>query len=99
MRIYISGPVTGVPDYRENFEDAEQRIYKDIDGNAHVINPARVLGELPEMEYEEYMKISLHLLGMCDTIYMLDGWQQSTGANRELGYALASDMLIIKEDK
>lgn len=23
MRIYISGPVTGVPDYRENFEDAD----------------------------------------------------------------------------
>ncbi len=99
MRVYISGPVTGVPDYRENFESAEQHIYKDIDENAHVINPARVLGELPEMEYEEYMKISLYLLDMCDTIYMLDGWQQSTGANRELGYALANEMIIIKEEK
>lgn len=37
------------------------------------------------------------LLDMCDTIYMLDGWQQSRGANREFGYAFAKDMLIINE--
>lgn len=99
MRIYISGPVTGVPDYRDNFESAEQRIHKDIDENALVINPVRELGELPELKYEEYMKISLHLLSLCDAIYMLDGWQQSPGANRELDYALANEMLIIKAEK
>jgi hypothetical protein len=44
------------------------------------------------------MDICLRLLDRCDTIYMLDGWQQSKGANREYGYALAKDMMIIKED-
>ncbi|MBO5208498.1 MAG: DUF4406 domain-containing protein [Lachnospiraceae bacterium] len=37
------------------------------------------------------------MLDMCDAIYMLDGWQQSCGANRECGYALAKDKIILKE--
>ena len=45
--------------------------------------------------YEEYMDMSIMLLNMCDCIFMLNGWQQSRGANREYGYALAKDMTII----
>lgn len=49
--------------------------------------------------YEEYMKMSLHMLDMCEAIYMLDGWSKSCGANREFGYALAKDKIIYKEIK
>ena len=44
------------------------------------------------------MKMSLTMLGMCDAIYMMDGWENSCGANREYGYALASGMKIMRED-
>lgn len=48
-------------------------------------------------EYKEYMDMSMMMLSMCDGIYMLKGWEKSTGANREFGYALASDMIIMRE--
>ena len=43
------------------------------------------------------MKMSMTMLEMCQYIYMLKGWEKSLGANREYGYALASDMTIIRE--
>lgn len=94
MRIYISGPITGVDSYLENFKAAEEELKA---GGFEVINPAAFNRVLPEMDYEEYMKIDLELLELCDGIYMLEGWKQSKGANREYGYALAEDMLIIQE--
>lgn len=50
-----------------------------------------------ETTYEEYMKISMCMLDMCNYIYMLKGWEKSCGANREYGYALASDKTIMFE--
>ena len=44
------------------------------------------------------MKVSLVLLDMCDAIYLLEGWQDSRGANREYGYALAKDYIILRAD-
>ena len=37
------------------------------------------------------------MLDMCDSIYMIKGWEKSCGANREYGYALAKDMMIMYE--
>ena len=48
--------------------------------------------------YEEYMKIDMSLLSICDTIYMLKGWENSRGANREYGYALGKRMTILYEE-
>lgn len=50
-----------------------------------------------DTDYEEYMKMSMCMLDMCDYICMLKGWQDSRGANREYGYALAKDKTIIFE--
>ena len=83
-------------DYKYEFGDTEQLIEETFGSDVQIINPARVLGELPKMEYEEYMKICMLLLSMCDTIYMIDGWRQSNGANREYGYAMAKGMAIIR---
>lgn len=96
-RIYLSGPITEVNDYMYKFGEAEEYVEQQYKGA--VVNPARIIAQLPkELEYEECMDICLRLLDKCDAIYMLDGWQQSKGANREYGDALAKDMIIIKED-
>lgn len=96
-RVYISGPITGIEDYMENFDKAEKEL-KSV--GFSVVNPAKILSQMPEnTEYEEYMDMSMMMLSMCDSIYMLKGWEKSTGANREYGYALATDITIMRETK
>ena len=95
-RVYISGPVTGIDDYMERFSKAEKELEAQGFG---VINPAKVNAQLPAdtTSYEEYIQMSMMMLSMCSHIYMLKGWEKSPGANREFGYALASDMIIMRE--
>lgn len=94
-RIYISGAITGTTDYLDRFEKAEKEL---TEKGYVVINPAKVNAMMPvETTYEEYMKMSMTMLDMCDYIYMLKGWQQSRGANREYGYALGTDKVIMIE--
>ena len=95
MKVYISGAITGTDDYMERFKAAEERLTRE---GMSVINPAHANSYMPEdTTYEEYMKVSFCLLEMCDAIYMLRGWEESRGANREYGYALAKDMIIMHE--
>lgn len=90
--IYISGPITGVDNYLDNFNAAEEAL-KEL--GYTVINPARFNSVLPDLKYEQYMSIDFALLDLCDYIYMLDGWQDSKGANREYGYALGKGLKFI----
>ena len=94
-RIYISGPITGVKNFEFNFSEAERKLREK---GHEVINPTKVELLLSKGTYEEYMKIDMLLLDMCDTIYMLKGWEKSCGANREYGYAMAKDYIILHED-
>ncbi len=92
MRIYISGPITNVLDYKEKFARAEKYL-KEKYPATEIINPT-VLSELP-LSYDEYMDLDLRLLDMCGSIYMLDGWEMSKGACIEYGYAMAKDLIIL----
>lgn len=94
MRIYISGGISGVENYREAFSKTHEELIK---GGHDVVNPALYADALPKLSYEEYMKVGLYFLSMCDAIYMLKGWENSRGANREYGYALAKDKIIMTE--
>ena len=44
------------------------------------------------------MDVSFLLLSMADTIYMLNGWENSKGANREYGYALGRGYAVVTEE-
>ena len=95
MKIYISGAITGTYDYMKRFANAEKKL---TEQGYSVINPAKVNTQLPEdTSYEEYMKMCFCMLDMCDSIFMLKGWKKSCGANREYGYAMAKDMIIMYE--
>ncbi len=79
--IYISGPITGIRDYQENFTVAADLL---IDMGCSVVNPAR-LEEIIAGTFsrEQIMAIDLKLLEACDGIFLLPGWEFSKGAKEE----------------
>lgn len=82
MKLYISGKMTGLPDFgRKTFSDAAQRITSD----GHIVlNP----GILPlGLDKSDYMPICLAMLDAADAIYLLNGWDDSPGAILEKRYA------------
>ena len=92
-KIYISGPITGTKDYMSRFSTAHLSLARQ---GYSVVNPAMVSAKLPEdTTYDEYMAMSFAMLDMCDSIYMLDGWENSKGAKMEYERALKNGLNII----
>ena len=92
MRLYISGPITGIENYRRIFQGAKDAL---LAKGYDVVNPAElteVIGD--SFSYDEIMRIDR--LERCDVLVQLPGWEKSRGANIEYGYALGSDKTILK---
>lgn len=93
--VYISGKITGTTDYRERFEKAEEKL---IAQGYDVVNPAKINANLPTIcTHDDYMKVCIAELSICDTIYLLRGYGTSKGALEELAYAINHDYTIIAE--
>lgn len=96
--IYIAGPITGRDrvEFIKHFSSAQEFLE---DKGFIVFNPARVSSSLPDgLSHEEYMAVCMRMLSLCGAIFMLKGWKNSLGANREIGYALGAGMEIFFED-
>lgn len=85
--------MAGIEGYEKNFKAAEVKMKE---AGHEVVNPAEIDGE--GMTREELLKLDLWMMEECDAIYMLKGWQQSCGANREYGFALAKEMGVMFEE-
>lgn len=82
-RVYISGPMTGLPDLNFQAFNAEATRLKNL--GYDVINPAELCDS--SMSWHECMRVDLSALLTCDVIDMIDGWQESSGAHLEMNIA------------
>lgn len=80
MKIYIAGKITGDPDYRAKFADAQRQ----IEAQGHIVlNPAT----LPDgMEPKDYMRICFAMIDVADAVVFLPDAAESAGARLEMAY-------------
>ena len=99
MRVYISGKITGLDNYKDKFKNAEEKILNLNYSIDRIINPANndLILNPKCTNWEEYMKLSLCELSMCNCIFMLDNWENSKGAKLEYEYAKAHSYVILYE--
>lgn len=97
-KVYISGPITGVP--AGEFKRAFFRAYDELKAQGlNPILPPGMMGNEYDLEYDEFMALDLAFLEMCDAIYLLEGWEKSDGATEELNFAAQHRKVILFEDK
>jgi len=88
MKAYIAGKITGNPDYKDQFNAAQQK----IESAGHIVmNPSL----LPKgFEQEEYLHVCKAMIDVCRVVYFLPNWKTSYGANYEMGYAIGAGKTV-----
>ena len=83
--VYLSGPMTGLPDFNYPAFNREARIQA---GHGRIVlNPASTIG-LDSWEWADWMRAALKLQMEADVVHMLPGWRKSPGARIEHRLAL-----------
>ena len=90
MRIYIAGPVTGIPERNGAAFDAAMREL--VDAGYRVTNPLHLVP--PGMESAKAMRRLIPELCARDGVCLLDGWESSAGACVEVAVARACGLEI-----
>lgn len=113
MRIYIAGPIAGYPlGNKEAFAAAAVRLTIEGHAplNPHTVEPVQHAGPCPPgpPAGEEgdgvvrhtapcYMRTDITALLTCDAIYMLTGWELSSGSRTEFEAARAAGLRLMYE--
>jgi hypothetical protein len=83
MKVYISGPMTGIPEW--NFP-AFNMAAEDVKAMGHeAVNPADLNGE--NQDWHACLRNDIKHLCDCDAVVLLSGWENSQGAMLELQLA------------
>ena len=89
-RVYLSGPITNVKNYKGLFMFAEELVGWEAE---QVYNPA---SQIPSSSsWKQAMHRCLSEITNYDTVVMLPGWNVSRGARLERDVALACGMRVV----
>lgn len=85
-RIYLSGPMTGLPEYNYPAFARAAKVLRDAD---HAVVSPHDIGHLDNGEpgsipWSTYIRRDLAEMLNCDTIALPPGWESSRGATLEL---------------
>lgn len=86
--VYISGPMSGIPDMNRKVFRAVKRMIAEASG-ATVLSPADLKQGFP---WEHQMRLCIRYISDATKIVMLPGWQDSRGALIE--HLVASQLLV-----
>lgn len=93
-RVYISGPITGMPE--ENKPAFAAEAVRLLALGYQVENPADVV--LPDgATWADFMRADIPLLLACTHIRMLDGWTMSKGARLEHHIAISLGLEVLTD--
>ena len=89
MRLYVSGPVTGMPELnRPAFERAASQLHRALECAVEIPHDT-----VPsDADWQTAMRLSVSAMVRCDGVAMLPGWQSSAGARLEQAVAVAVGM-------
>lgn len=92
-RIYLSGPMTGMPEHNFPAFNAEAARLRAL--GYDVVNPVDINPD-PGVTWHQCLRNDLQALLTCDTLALLDGWMISQGAHLELHVAHRVGMRIVE---
>ncbi|MEB6163948.1 DUF4406 domain-containing protein [Pseudomonas aeruginosa] len=91
-RVYLAGPMTGLPDFNYPAFNAEERRIRAL--GYLVENPASNM-VYRGSPWETFMRDGIKRLMDCDILALLPGWERSRGANIERGLAITLGMHVV----
>lgn len=98
-RIYIAGPMTGIPEFNyPAFFAAKADL---LARGYYPVSPTEstndvIVTEAEAKPWDYYMRLAIALLLSCDGIHMIDGWENSKGARLERNIAVELGMEVIQ---
>lgn len=92
--------MTGYPENNfPAFNAAGENLIARFGGHMDFINPAKLIPEVDDPQWEHFMRDDIVNLMGCDGIILLDGWENSRGAQIEILNAFALDFDIAIYDE
>ena len=92
-RIYVAGPMTGLPDFNyPAFNEAERAL---TERGHDVVNPARAWdGDTATAKWSDYMRRGITDICTAEAVALLPGWRESRGATLEHHVATTLGLVV-----
>ena len=96
-KVYISGPMTGLPEYNYPAFDAMEAALKAKGFDP--VSPVKVCEGMTHdtSTWEDFMRANIKAMMDCDGVIFLHGWPNSKGARIEHALALGLGMFRVRE--